>query len=331
MTETTTWAVVSEAVYLRLHELQGEDLRRRVGEAMAAVHQGQTLDESRAAVADCHKLISADLGVGAIHDGVTIRQVDGVNVTADVVEPRGTGPHPILVYVHGGGFIGNRARDYRHVAFRFAELGLVVFNIDYRLAPEAPFPAGLEDCEAAVRWVARVAPNYGGDPSRLVIGGDSAGANLSAAVATRLATEHGAPNISAALLLYGIYDNQAMLDDGPYAEHWRQRLDYYLGPDMDDLLEDPRVSPLKSADKLPPSYVAVGSADSLCRQQSADLVTALRMASIPHEYTVIEGLPHGFITFEALYPEVRNSIKKMVAFLNEHLPSSATSDTAPTT
>lgn len=302
-----------------LDKLQGERLRQAFRDRLEAGNSTETIAESRVKARECLGLVQTDLGVGAIHDGVPIHPVGETGApaaTVDVVEPSGAGPHPVVVYIHGGGFCVNRSRDYRNVAFRFAQAGFVVFNVDYRLAPEAPFPAAFDDCVAAVRWVAANAHLYDGDPSRLAVAGDSAGANLCAAVAVHLAEQ--APTISAAVLLYGIYDNKSMLA-GPNGELWRATLDRYLGPALDELLDDPRVSPASQAHRLPPSLVLVGADDALCFEQSADLAAELEATGGPHEYVAVPGLPHGFISFDAMYPEARDVMKQIATFLNHHL------------
>src|SRR5262245_64946859 len=136
--------------------------------------------------------------IGGLHEAVAVRE----GVTADVVVPAGAGPHPVLVYLHGGGWVCGSPRTHRKLAHRFAEAGYLVFNVDYRLAPEHPFPTPFEDCLAAVRFAHREAARFGGDPRRLAIGGDSAGGNLSAAVAAALAADAARP--TAALLIYGV-------------------------------------------------------------------------------------------------------------------------------
>jgi acetyl esterase len=264
--------------------------------------------------------------VGALHEGVTIREVEGRGVHADVLVPEGPGPHPVLVYLHGGGWVSGSPRTHRKLGHRFAEAGFLVVNVDYRLAPEHPFPAGLEDCVAAVRWAAREAVRFGGDPARLAIGGDSAGGNLSAATAISLARERSGPRIGAALLLYGVFDfatiREGLDADERLAEVGRGMLDLmvhsYLGADGDPaLLRDPRVSPLHAAEHLPPSFVVVGGADPLAAQ-ARRLAEALEQAGVPHEHVLVDGMPHGFAQME-FFPQARQTIDRMVEFLRKHL------------
>lgn len=321
----STWGLISQATLAMLDGLENEHLRQRISEVTASAGPRDPVHVRRARASRCFALFGTDLGVGAIYDNAKIRQVQGVNVTADIIVPHGDGPHPVLVYLHGGAFITGCSRDYRNVALRFAEAGILVCNINYRLAPEHRFPAGYDDCVEAVRWVANIVSTYGGDPSSIAVGGDSAGANLAAAVAVNLADEVGSPRIAATILLYGIYDNATMLLDESNADEWRGILDYYLGEGTDADIDDTRLNPLRSAYKLPPTFIMVGSKDALCIQQSAQLSSALREAAVPHRYKVMDGLPHGFISLEVLYPNVRDAIYEMAGFLlNLHSSHAAT-------
>ena len=268
--------------------------------------------------------MNADLPeVGAFHEAVPVRE----GVTADVVVPRGEGPHPVLVYLHGGGWVCGSPKTHRKLGYRFAEAGYLVFNVDYQLAPEHPFPTPFEDCLAAVRWAHREAARFGGDATRLAVGGDSAGGNLSAAVAAALAGDPARPK--AALLIYGVFDfgmlggiSLAPGADPRAADVGRDLVEMmtgaYLGKARSDaLLRDPRVSPLAAASKLPPSHIVVGSADPLAGQAEA-LVKALAAAGVPHEHFVDMGMPHGYAQMEFLSP-ARPAIERMVAFLRRSL------------
>ena len=261
--------------------------------------------------------------VGAFHEAVPVRE----GVTADVIVPTGEGPHPVLVYLHGGGWVCGSPKTHRKLAHRFAEAGYLVFNVDYRLAPEHPFPTPFEDCLAATRWAHREAARFGGDATRLAIGGDSAGGNLSAAVAAALAGDPARPR--AALLIYGVFDFGTLGDtslaagEDPRAavigkEIVEMMMGAYLGKQRHDtLLRDPRVSPLLAASKLPPTHIVVGSADPLAVQAEA-LVKALVAAGVPHEHCIDAGMPHGYAQMEFL-PSARPAIERMVGFLKRNL------------
>ncbi len=262
--------------------------------------------------------------LGALHEAVPIAE----GVSADLLVPRGAGPHPVLVYLHGGGWVCGSPRTHRKLAARFAEAGYLVVNVDYRLAPEHPFPTPFEDCVAALRWAAREAGRFGGDPRRLAVGGDSAGANLAAAASVALAADPARPR--AALLIYGVFDFATLSaaapaagpQAGPLVEIGKDLLDLMVGSYLGSspgaaLLADPRVSPLHAAEHLPPSHIVVGGADPLASQADA-LAAALRRAGIEHEHRVDPGMPHGYTQMEFL-PPARVAIDRMIAFLRARL------------
>jgi len=234
--------------------------------------------------------------------------------TADVLVPAGEGPHPVLVYLHGGAWVAGNPASHRKLTARFAAAGYLVISIDYRLAPEHPFPAGLEDCIAAVRWAASHAGRFGGDPTRLAIGGDSAGANLAAATALSLRRAIGAPRVRALVLIYGVFD---MSDLGSAAVS-RFLHQAYL-PGSRGLLDDHRVSPIHGADRLPPCFVVVGTRDSLL-SQNRNLRDRLAAAGRAHVYIEEPGMPHGFMQMEFL-GGVRSIVDRAVQYLDTHLPA----------
>jgi acetyl esterase len=246
-----------------------------------------------------------------------------------VVPPKGAGPFPVLVYLHGGAWIGGSPTTHRKLGHRFAEAGFLVVNVDYRLAPEHPFPTPLADCVAAIRWAVREAARWGGDRSRIAVAGDSAGGNLAAAAAAAL---HGdADQPKACLLIYGVFDFARLDEDiagfdaiaaGMPAEAGeklqRLMIASYLGASPSAAtLADPRVSPVHAAHRLPPTHLVAGSADPLVRQARA-LAERLAAAGIEYELFVDEGMPHGYVQMEFL-PAARPAIDRMVAFLRKHV------------
>ena len=262
--------------------------------------------------------------VGAFHEAVPVSE----GVTADVVVPTGDGPFPVLVYLHGGGWICGSPKTHRKLGYRFAEAGFLVLNIDYRMAPEHPFPTPFDDCVAALRWAAAECGTWGGDPARIAVGGDSAGGNLSAAAAAALAGDPAAPK--AALLIYGVFDFATMNSaaDGPStapglpadaAEKMMELMvGSYLGTDdREAKVRDPRVSPVHVAAQLPPCHVVVGSADPLAVQAEA-LVKEFAAAGIEHESFVDADMPHGYVQMEFL-PPARVAIDRMIDFLRRKL------------
>ena len=124
---------------------------------------------------------------GEAPEGVSAVDRDIAGVPCQVITPDGEGPWPVLVWIHGGGWVIGRASESTVTAERLAvAAGCVIVSVDYRLAPEHPFPAALDDCGAVVRWVLERAGEIGGDPARVAVGGDSAGGNLSAVVANEV-------------------------------------------------------------------------------------------------------------------------------------------------
>ena len=296
---------------------------------LGAIQPPESVDDMRRLLDRFGAFLNAGLPeVGAFHEAVPI--ADGVR--ADLVVPRGDGPHPVLVYLHGGGWICGSPASHRKLGYRFAEAGFLVVNVDYRLAPEHPFPVPFEDAIAAIRWAAEAAPRYGGDPARLAVGGDSAGGNLGAAAAAAL---HGDPaRPKAALLIYGVYDmsfpgpsapegaGDGGLFAGMPAELGEKLVELMVGSYLGDedraaRVADPRSSPIHLADRLPPSHLVVGGADPLVVQSRA-LAERLAEAGIPHELHVDDGMPHGYAQMEFL-PATLPAIERMVAFLRKTL------------
>lgn len=298
---------------------------------MFSANLPETAQDMRAMLDPFAGMMNAGLPeIGAFHESVPVRETDAGPVHADVMVPKGDGPHPVLVYLHGGGWVCGSPATHRKLGHRFAEAGYLTLSIGYRLAPEHPFPTPFDDCAFAVRWAAREAARWGGDASRLAVGGDSAGANLSAAVAAALCDDADAPRISAALLIYGVFDFAAMgavLDAdlagneelAAAAEKMVELMvGAYLGAERSEgLLSDPRISPIHAAAKLPPSHVMVGGADALAPQTAA-LAAALERAGVEHEHVVYDGMPHGFAQME-FFPQARRSVERMVEFLDKHL------------
>jgi acetyl esterase len=222
-----------------------------------------------------------------------IRATDSWRLGADVVVPRSAGPHPVAVYLHGGGWVSGNPAGYRRVSCEFAARGYLVVTPDYRRAPRDRFPAALDDCRHVIEWAFGNAGRFGGDPGRMVVIGDSAGANLAAAA---LASGGLDADIRALLLFYGIYDYHAALPLlGPLIGGTDAGQQLYLPAEhFDRLRRDPRVSPLWAVHRLPPSFVAVGSADPLV-SQSRELARGLLAAGVAHELRIYDEAAHSFL------------------------------------
>jgi acetyl esterase len=255
-----------------------------------------SIAELRAAVDAFGPLFNANPPeVGAFHENVEL----SVGLRADVVVPKGQGPHPVVVYLHGGGWVAGSPTTHRKLATQFAAAGYLTINVDYRLAPEKPFPAGLDDCIFAIKWTAANAGRWNGDAGRLAVGGDSAGGNLTACSLLALSAEkHSGPKPRAALLLYGVYDLTTLKDDIGMAEMMTRA---YLGDKYAIAQTDPRISPIRGIKPgaLPPSFIICGTADPLLAQ-SRDLAAELERADIRYELHEIDSMPHAFMQMDVL-------------------------------
>lgn len=237
--------------------------------------------------------------VGAVVD----TEVAGVPVR--VYRPDGAGgPVPTTVMFHGGGFvIGDLESHDDQARMLVVATGGVVVAVDYRLAPEHPFPAPVDDCEAVTRAVLEDIGSYGGDPARVGVAGDSAGGNLSAVIALRLRDEPGAAPLRAQLLWYPAVD---MVDDDTYASRQENAEGYFLtAEDMiwfgehylgDRDRTDPSISPLKATSLagLPPAVVATAQFDPL-RDEGEAYAAALDKAGVQVVVHRYDGLIHGFV------------------------------------
>jgi len=242
-------------------------------------------------------------------------------VSADIIVPPGPLPLPTLIYLHGGGWAVGSPATHGKLARQLAVgAGMVVVNVAYRLAPEHPFPTGADDCIAAARWTRDNITQYGGDPQRVAIGGDSAGGNLSAVVITSLAHEM---QFCAALLLYGAFDlsgfdhiTAALLED-PILPRWMIELmmGAYVTPGVDPA--DPRVSPLKAdLGRFPPACLIVGGADPIV-EQSIAMCEALRMRGRSATLHSFDGMPHGFLQFPV--SDAVAALRTACTFLRTHV------------
>ncbi|MEU6379449.1 alpha/beta hydrolase [Streptomyces sp. NPDC046909] len=230
------------------------------------------------------------------------------DVPVRVYAPSGRdGLLPGLLYIHGGGFVMGSVGGFDSEATRIsAEVGAVVVSVEYRLAPESPFPAGLEDCYAALTWVAAHADELGIDTGRLGVGGESAGGGLSAAIAL-LARDRGGPSLCFQYLgipeLDDRLDTSSMLafHDTPVISRAYVELswDYYLGegkrggPDVSPYAAPARVADLSG---LPPAYVAACEFDPL-RDEGIAYAQRLQQAGVPTELHLYPGTFHGSTPF----------------------------------
>ncbi|MGH3242029.1 MAG: alpha/beta hydrolase [Spirillospora sp.] len=274
-----------------------------------------------------------------LHEDVELGGPDG-DLTAEIYQPRRPGPHPVLMYVHGGGwYTGSPAMDRRYCASIAAE-GVLVVSPGYALAPEHPFPRGLEDCVYATRWAVKNAAAYDGDAARMAIAGSSAGANLAAGTALVLhdsaveARVRGGDladlpvSLSALLLLFGLLDAHRWITDPKYyAGEPEISLAAYLGPNFTGLLRDPLVSPVHSPDLhvLPATYLSCGDEDALLGHSLA-MTERLAAADVPVTLSVVPNADHEFLKIPERVDGARAENERIVHWLRERL---ALPDRAP--
>lgn len=217
---------------------------------------------------------------------------------------------PCVVFFHGGGWAYGALDDYDGLLRALAALsGAVIISVAYRLAPEHPFPAGLEDAIAATRYVASNARTLGVDPQRLAVMGDSAGGNL-AAVAAQIGRTRGL-KLAAQFLLYPMLDISRSHTDYPSRLSFGNG-DFFLTRDAIDasrdfyltnpsLKDDSRVSPLneRNLEGLPPAFILTPGCDPL-RDEAVSYAQRLKAAGVDTHYYCPPGAIHGFLSFGVL-------------------------------
>ncbi|WP_171982296.1 alpha/beta hydrolase [Roseomonas mucosa] len=261
--------------------------------------------------------------------GVEDRTVPGPAgpVGVRIYTPEGDGPLPLTLFIHGGGFsIGDVDTTDGLCRVLAEEAGSLVVSVEYRRAPEAPFPAGLDDCWAALQWLAEHGSEIGGDPSRVAVAGNSSGGNF-AAVLSQRATREGLP-LRHQLLLFPVTD--ARMDHHSHQQcgegyfltaammrwFWRQ----YLQTTDDGL--DPRTSPLLASDLsgLPPATVFTAEFDVL-RDEGEDYARSLMRAGVPVRLKRWEGQIHDFILLRGSVDDAGAALREAAVALSESMGS----------
>ncbi|MET0931365.1 MAG: alpha/beta hydrolase [Aeromicrobium sp.] len=263
------------------------------------------ITRGRRIIAASSRLAGGNQPIGAVTD----RTIDGPGgpLALRFYTPRGlSGKSPALVFLHGGGWIyGDLESHDATCRFLAEEAQVRVIAVDYRLAPEAPFPAAVDDALAAWTWITAHAPGLGIDPERIAVGGDSAGGNLAAVVAQQT-VQAGGPSPAFQLLIYPATD---------FLETSQSRLTYadgfFLTKAFMDLAEenylvggedraDPRLSPLHGdVTGVAPAYVVTAGFDPLLDEGDA-YAEKLRAAGVQVEHVREDGLIHGFLNMVGL-------------------------------
>ena len=271
------------------------------------------------------RLPAASVVVGKAHPDVAVSECaaggsDGASVTVRVYRPIGTGREalPLIMNFHGGGFVAGDPYQSEWWCSSVADgAGAVVVSVDYRMAPEHPYPTPGEDCYAATVWAVDHAHEFGADPSRVAVMGDSAGGNL-AAVVSIMARDRGGPAIALQVLIYPAVDlvNSYPSEDENEIAPILGKADLSVSsiycPGRE---KEPYASPLFADHRdLPPALIQTAHHDPL-RDQGAVYADALRDAGVPVRLTDYVDAVHGYISIPGVVPAARQALGEAVAEL----------------
>jgi acetyl esterase len=288
-------------------------------EQMAAMERVDYSEVTPEGLRQVIKMIAAADGPPEAVDSVEEAKADGPAgaIPVRVYRPgrKGTAPLPVLVWYHGGGWVIGDLDTADTTCRKLANRsGALVVSVDYRLAPEHPAPAPAEDCWAALRWVAGAATKLGGDPSRLAVGGDSAGGNLSALVAVRARDNRG-PALRYQLLVYPAtdltmsYPSHVENGDGYMltneATAWF--LGHYLGPADDP--KHPSLSPhyIDDLGGVAPAFIVTAEFDPL-RDEGEAYAARLRDSGVAVDLRRYDGMVHGFFQMGGVTPVADSAV-----------------------
>jgi len=256
----------------------------------------------------------------------------GRTLSAEVYRPATDGPHPLMLYLHGGGWCVGSAASVRRMAMLIAAQGYLVVNLDYSLAPEAQFPVPVEDCLAGAWWCAEHNAELGGDGGPLLIAGDSAGANLAAAVIIAatdttaleqagLAVPTGlAPEFAGALFNYGVFDFPLLMQTpGSYQGSIEVRYNMaYLGNNFLAHHWSPFVSPIFAPhlERFPPTYLTCGNSDDLLGHTLA-MSAALAQAGVATRLSAVPQMDHAFLQLDQEFTAATAELNRIYGWLEE--------------
>ena len=248
----------------------------------------------------------------------------GLDIPVRIYTPTGSGPFPILVWFHGGGWVVGDLETADPTA-RHLSVGAkcMVISVDYRLAPESKFPGAADDSYAATVWAAQHATRLNGDASKIAVGGDSAGGNLAAAVAL-MARDRGGLSLTFQLLVYPVtardFDRSSYRQNaegyGLTLDAMRWYWDHYLQHPED--ASNPYAAPLvaENLKGLPPALVITAECDPL-RDEGEAFAKRLQAAGVPTTYSLYDGMIHGFFGMTAVLDKGKQAVAEACAALQQ--------------
>jgi acetyl esterase/lipase len=299
---------------------------QRVVDAMAALNLKPVEESTPAEARESIRIRTAALGPFEDVAAVTDHRVPvaGAEITVRTYSPGGRGPHPVLVYYHGGGWVIGDLYTHDGLCRSLANAArCVVASVGYRLAPEWKYPVAAEDSYAALRWVETHAIRLGLDPRRVAVGGDSAGGNL-ATVVSLMARDQGGPGLVHQVLIYPVTDND--LNTRSYVENasgyvltregMRWFWNHYLADSRQGL--EPHASPLRAPTLagLPSALVITAECDPL-RDEGEAYAARLRDAGVPVTVTRYGGMFHGFVRMTRILDKARTALDEIAGSLQK--------------
>jgi acetyl esterase/lipase len=261
-------------------------------------------------------------------EGVSIEQPRDAAPSVRIYRPEVQRSPLALFWIHGGGLIIGRAvQDDRLCGLTARELGIVVVSVEYRKAPDHPFPAALDDCLAGWRWFQREAPRLGVDPARVALGGESAGGGLAASLAQRLHDSEEPPPIAQWLFCPMLDDHTAARKDLDGVDHfvWNNRVNRfgwrsYLGVEPGAANVPAYAVPQRREDLrgLPPAWIGVGDIDLFC-DENREYAERLREAGVRVTQDVVLGAPHGIVAWAPETSIARDHLRRALTWLGRTL------------
>lgn len=248
----------------------------------------------------------------------------GGDLRVRIQTPPGEGPFPLLVYIHGGGYVIGTPETHQRLTAELATgAGCVVVSVDYRLAPEFRPPAPQDDCIAAVYWAVEHAAELNADGSRFAVSGDSAGGNLTAATCLRLRDERG-PQPRLQHLIYGAFDFN--MDKPSYQANGEgyildlKSIEWFMEQYTGGTIPDyPYIEPLKcDLAGVAPAFLQVGTLDPLL-DDSLAYYARLRAAGVPADLRIYEDMPHVFMQLSGMLDTAKRAVGDACAALKKAL------------